>query len=178
MDQDDELIRIASLLVLDRQPTEDLPDIATDALVRGIDSPSLRVLAGTSTSDVRDARDLFWQAFDELGFEQPTSTKARWSLVMRWAADIEAGRIEPVEGARMIWWEGWEELDRPDQLTAFVGLVSEWEDDPANRQAYDEDIRSASRRLLGNAAESQSIENEGAAVSDVAIGHAPNEQSR
>ena len=47
----------------------DLPEMATEALVRGIDSPSLRLLAGQPRNDVRYSADLFLAALDELGIE-------------------------------------------------------------------------------------------------------------
>ena len=148
MESDDPLVSVAALLVLDKQPTEALPDVATDALLRGIDSPSLRALAGTPASDVRESRDLFWAAMNELHVDPPTADEARWSLVLSWARDIEAGRVSPAEGARRIWWDGWEELGRPDELTVFVGLASEWEDDENHRDAYERDIRRAASKLI------------------------------
>jgi len=145
---DDQLEHVAALLVTERQPTEALPDVAAGALARGIDSPSLRLLAGTSQSDVREARDLFWEALRELGGDVPSPEDARWSLVLGWARDIDAGRLRPIDGARRIWSDGWEELGRPDELTQFVGLASEWEDHEAHRDEYDRDIRRAARRLI------------------------------
>lgn len=51
--------------------SEDRPEIATDALVRGLDGPPLRILAGQSRDDVRASADLFRVAVDELGIELP-----------------------------------------------------------------------------------------------------------
>ena len=150
MVDDDALERVAALAVLEKQQSEELPAIATDALVRGLDSPSLRLLAGTSPRDVRDARDLLWSALDELGIAKPSQTEARWLLVRGWAHDIIANRLAPIDGARRIWWDGWEELGRPDDLTAFVGLASDWEDDESRRYQYDQDIREAAARLVDN----------------------------
>ena len=145
---DETLERVAALLALGKQPSEDLPGVATDALVRGLDSPSLRVLAGTRPGDVREKRDLFWLALSELAIPQPSEIEARWSLVTDWARDIIDDRLTPLSGARRIWWEGWEELGRPDELTVFVGLASKWEDDEAHRAEYEQDIRDAAAALL------------------------------
>lgn len=125
------LERAARQLVLGRQPPEELPSIATHALSAGVDSPSLRELAGTSPSDYQDARDLFLRAIEELGIDVPSVDQARWGCVREWALDMVEGRLSPFVASRRIWWEGWEELDRPPKLTPFVGLDSEWEDDPA-----------------------------------------------
>ncbi|MBN9326958.1 MAG: hypothetical protein BGO38_14355 [Cellulomonas sp. 73-145] len=128
----------------DQQSPEDLPDVASRALAHGVDVPALRELAALGRQDPREARDLFLLAMAQLGIEPPT----RWDAVRSWARQIVNGTIEPYEGARLIWWQGWEALGRPDELTPFVGLASEWEDDPGRRAAYDDDIVSAARRLL------------------------------
>lgn len=44
-----------------------------------------------------------------------------------WATEVVAGSLSPYEGASRIWWSGWVELERPEELTVFVFLVSEWE---------------------------------------------------
>lgn len=135
-------------LVIGSQPPEDLPDLATAAMVNGLDSPSLRQLAGTSRRDYQDARDLFLSAVDELGITQPTPDLARWHLVRHWATEMVEGRLSAIKGSRLIWWEAWEHLGRPDSLTAFVGLASEWEDDEVHRSQYEADMLDEARRLL------------------------------
>lgn len=72
--------------------SEDLPEIATEALVRGLDSPALRVLAGQSRDDVRDSADLFRVALDmNLAsiFPTPTARSGTWP-----------------DGQRATWWPG------------------------------------------------------------------------
>jgi hypothetical protein len=82
-----------------RLASEDLPEIATEALVRGLDSPALRVLAGQARWDVRDSSDLFRVALDELGIELPDTDRAQWHLARRTAGEIVAGRIRAALGA-------------------------------------------------------------------------------
>jgi hypothetical protein len=145
----DESLELALMrFVLDEQPSEELPSVATNALVAGVDSPSLRVLAGLRASDYADARDLFTAAVDELGLARPTPDEARWYFVRRWARAMVDGAISPYEASRMIWWRGWEELGHPDSLTVFVGLASEWEDDEARRPLFEADMLTAARALL------------------------------
>jgi len=55
------------------------------------------------------------------------------ALVRSWAQEMLDGTLSPYEGSRLIWWRGWNVLGRPDDLTVFVGLASEWEDDPESR---------------------------------------------
>jgi hypothetical protein len=136
-------------LTVGQQPTEELPDLAARALAKGIDVPALRELAGLSRIDVREARDLFLLAMEQLGANVPVS---RWDAVRFWAAEIVNGALTPYEGARLIWFHGYLELDCPDELTAFVGLASEWEDDPTHRALYEQDILNEARQLLAQSA--------------------------
>lgn len=65
------------------------------------------------------------------------------------ARRIVDGDLEPYRGAAAIWArmaEGDGEYTEP--LVAFVGLASEWQDDPQNRSALDDDIREEARRLI------------------------------
>ena len=136
-------------LTVGLQPTEELPDLAARALADGIDAPALRELAGLSRADVREAQDLFLLAMEQLGTDLPLS---RWDAVRFWAGEIVDGTLTPYEGARLIWWHGWHELGDPDELTPFVGLASEWEDDPTHRTLYERDILDEARGLLGRSA--------------------------
>ena len=137
-------------LVVGKQPTEDLPALAADALAEGADSPSLRVLAGAPKGEVRDSRDLFMFAVAELGFRVPTEPEAWRYLARNWAQDILSGRISAYERARRIWTEAANALGKPDDLVDFVGLASEWEDCPEQRTDFETEIVEAARRLLGD----------------------------
>jgi len=146
------LERALDRLVLGEQPPEDLPAIATEASVAGIDSPSLTELAGTSPSDYQDARDLFLRAAEELGIAMPTAQDARWRMVRAVALDMVNGRLTPLEASRRIWWEGWEELGRPDELSPFVALATGWEEDLSGRDLCEREMLDAARRLLAESA--------------------------
>lgn len=139
-------------LTVGQQPTEELPDLAAHALAEGIDSPALRELAGLGRADVREARELFLLAMEQLGVDVPVS---RWDAVRFWATEIVHGTLTPYEGARLIWWHGYNELGYPDELTPFVGLASEWEDDPAHRALYEQGILKEARQLVGQSAPEQ-----------------------
>lgn len=102
---------------------EELPDLAADALARGLDSPSLRMLAGAHRDEYDENRRLFVAAMQELGVGAPPVDAATPELVRFWASELVAGALPPYEGARRIWWRGWETLGRPDELTVFVGLA-------------------------------------------------------
>jgi hypothetical protein len=57
------------------------------------------------------------------------------------------GTVAPSQGARELWLLSVEVEELADALRPFVGLASEWQDDPANREAYDKGIRDEAERL-------------------------------
>jgi hypothetical protein len=86
-------VELAALrLAIGEQASEQLPGIATDALVRGLDSPALREAAGTSPREVRDATDLFKAALAELEIDLPDEQEALWRLVRYTAMQIKLTR--------------------------------------------------------------------------------------
>jgi hypothetical protein len=85
-------------------PREELPEVATAALVAGLDSPSLRVLAGLTAAELDRAHDLFNQVIRELGRPPPAPEVAvRWQAVME-AQAIVAGAVPAHQGANALWW--------------------------------------------------------------------------
>lgn len=144
-------VRLAmAALVAEEQATEELPAIATEALSNGLDSPSLRLLAGTPSTEVRDARDLFVKACHELGIEEPSDSNARRQLVRHWASQIVDGSLSPRAGAGLIWWKAANPLNKPNDLILFVGLASEWDDNPQHRAELDQQIVEAARALASS----------------------------
>jgi hypothetical protein len=130
--------------------TEDLPDIAADALTRGIDSPALRILAGQARADVRESADLFLAALDELGIDLPDPDSAHWQLARRTAAGIVAGQVRPAHGASELWRAYLKVKDSGD-LRIFVGLGSLLDDHPQDAGQIEEQIVTAARELLARA---------------------------
>jgi hypothetical protein len=130
---------------------EDLPDLATDALVRGLDSPSLRSLAGQNPGDVRDSRDLFLRVLSELNITSLDVESPIWQLVRFTATAIVSGDISPAEGAgwiaRSAYWRAEEEGD----LRIFVGLASELEDHPDYIDSIEKAIVNAATEMLHRA---------------------------
>lgn len=103
-----------------------LPDVATDALVRGIDSPSLRQLAGIRDDDVWECDRLWADTIDELDLDTPDAHTARWWLILAIASDIVTGRIDPSRGAEDI--DDLIDHNAPDMegLIIFTGLRWSW----------------------------------------------------
>jgi hypothetical protein len=144
----DPLRRAALRLAADErsQFSEDLPMLAIEALIRGLDSPALREVAAMSRVD-DDTRDRFVQALGELGIEILDQQSALWALVREKAADIVSGRVSPYEGASWIWGAS-DQVKREGDLRIFVGLASEWDDHSDYRSVYDTQIIEAARGLL------------------------------
>lgn len=140
----------ACRLAIGELASEDLPDLATDALVRGLDSPSLRVLAGQSRDDVRDSADLFRSALDEIDVELPNPDAARWRIARSIAADIVANRKSPGLGANELWMLAEDVRDSGD-LRIFIGLASQWDDHPEDVEELSLQIVREAQQLLDRA---------------------------
>lgn len=135
-------------LAIGEQAPELLPNIATDALVRGLDSPALREAAGVSPRDVDDARDLFEKALRELGLGPPAGEQeALWCLIRYTAQQIVDGGTSPSAGAAWIA-SVWRRATPEGDLRIFVGLMSELEDHPDSWPAIDGGIVREAEELL------------------------------
>ena len=77
-----------------------LAAIATDALLEGIDSPSLRILAGLDAGPAigGEREEYFRKACAELGITIQSRKEAARYLIDLWLADIREGRIPPHDG--------------------------------------------------------------------------------
>jgi hypothetical protein len=129
---------------------EDLPDLATDALIRGLDSPTLRVIAGESSDDAPGLRDLFALVLAELNYPLVDQDSAQWQLIRLTARGIVAGSVDPGDGARQIWRRSFDVTEEGD-LRVFVGLASELEDHPSSAAALNEAILAEAADLLARA---------------------------
>lgn len=110
-----------------------LIDTALQALLEGVDSPSLPLLAGLTRREEAEAHDLFRAVAEELGIAPPSPVETqiqRWQLV-RWLCDaIASGTADPDPAGFLIWDQAWDQLDRPDLLRPLIGWLSEWDDPP------------------------------------------------
>ncbi|WP_406864891.1 hypothetical protein ABZO31_32410 [Streptomyces sp. HUAS MG47] len=127
-----------------------------DALLAGVDTPSLARLAGLTRREEPEASDLFEAVLDELALRDGlpgTRTDAAWWIVRRTLARIVDGSVDPVEGADRVW-----DLAHPghwfDSAVAPVvqGLITAYDvggdDEPERLEAAREEIRTAARALL------------------------------
>lgn len=128
----------------------DLPQIGVDALSEGFDTFSLCQLAGEDGSDSDESRRLFEKSLVELGVAIPTQNEAGMIVSKSIAQEVLRGELDPYEGARRIWGKIYVHNPNLKDLTVFVGLASEFEDDPENREAYLAEIVKECRSLVGD----------------------------
>lgn len=98
------------------------------ALLAGLDTPSLRALAGLRRREEPEAPELFDRVLDELDLVPSLPTgpeQALWAMARWWCELIAAGELDPLAGADRIWWRVAMELDYPEELQALVeGAIS------------------------------------------------------
>ncbi|MFL5407223.1 MAG: hypothetical protein ACJ79O_15390, partial [Myxococcales bacterium] len=81
---------------------DELPEIATKALVAGLDTPSLRCLAGSDGEDSPTLNKLFEEVLSELGLAGMTRADAARRYAAMVSGQILRGEVSPIEGARLI----------------------------------------------------------------------------
>lgn len=118
--------------------SDDLPDIAIEALSAGIESRSLIDLAGLNRSETDEARKLFGQALIELGCQNMEKATALRHYAKIVSATILASDVTPFEGAKKIW-QVWLEthLYGFHDLDGFIYAASEWEDRPEDKAFFE-----------------------------------------
>ncbi|MER5640193.1 hypothetical protein ABT095_25015 [Kitasatospora sp. NPDC002227] len=101
-------------------PSARLIEVAGEALVAGVDSPSLVELAGLGRAE-GGAPELFDRAVAELELNPPVEDgEQRWALARWWAGRIADGSLDPLDGANRIWTWAASELGHPEELHPFV----------------------------------------------------------
>lgn len=145
---DDALVEASALCCVGLLRSEELPELATQALLRGVDTPSLRRLAGLNPRDVRDVRDAFESAMIELEIDPLPADDAWWLLTYRKLRRVVAGELSPEHGARWVWAHAAHEVELEGDLRIFIGLASELEDHPDARDEIEAQIVNEARELL------------------------------
>ncbi len=132
--------------------SDELPAKAVAALEEGVDSPSLRILAGLSEPTGSEAGPIVARIAEELGLRLPDSKRDALLLAARSVAErIVSGEVPAYEGARRIW-SLWSDADYPDELLTFVGEASQIDDYIAERPrdpgSYDKWIAEAEASIV------------------------------
>lgn len=124
--------------VLGRIHGEELPQIATDAMVQGDDSPSLRLLAADSRPTIGEAGPLFLAALQELKIDLPDQRAAIFILARGLAEKIVEGQLGAHDGACELALLSYDATPSEAMISVFVGLASELDDfrDPVRLDWY------------------------------------------
>ncbi|MFF8597028.1 hypothetical protein ACF061_37600 [Streptomyces sp. NPDC015220] len=94
-----------------------------DALIAGVESPSLAMLAGLLGSEEPEAPALFDQVLEELGllFHPPADPRAaKWAMAYWVARQIAGGSLDPAVGTHLIWADIAYDLGYPVELQPLV----------------------------------------------------------
>ncbi|MFE0190902.1 hypothetical protein [Streptomyces sp. NPDC058989] len=100
-----------------------LIQIGLDALLAGVESESLAMLAGLGRNEELEAPDLFERVLNELGLEVevPADARAtRWALAYWLAGQMVEGSLDPAVGAFRIWRDVAVDFDYPDALQPLI----------------------------------------------------------
>jgi hypothetical protein len=137
--------------------SDQLIQVGLDALLAGVDTPSLPLLAGLGRREEPEAPELFDQVMEELGFthELPHgSTARRWAVAYILAEQIANGFLDPATGADLMWAEAAIDLGYPEALQPIVQCAVELADwDEEWSTPLDEikgQVLDAVRELLSN----------------------------
>ncbi|MFD9569315.1 hypothetical protein ACFWBI_05670 [Streptomyces sp. NPDC059982] len=102
-----------------------------DALIAGVESPSLAMLAGLLRTEEPEAPALFDQVLEELGlvFQPPADPRAaKWAMAHWVAGQIADGTLAPATGTHIIWADIAYDLGYPDDLEPLVSCARSWDD--------------------------------------------------
>jgi len=112
---------------LDHLGSDQLPQLGMDWLESGLDTYSLRILAGETDPSLAETGPLFERALHELGVAIPDQVSAGWQIALWHAGRILDEAITPHTGAASIWDEVSQFLD-DDLISRFVGAASQYDD--------------------------------------------------
>lgn len=143
------LHRSAAELVLGHIDSDSIPDIATDALLAGLDTPYLCEAAGSTNGGRREPEFLFERALNELAIEMPSRSEAMDVLLFDCLVEMANGARDRVETAHWIWRNVYGQIEPEGDLRIFVGLASEHDDHPTEHQLLADAIGEAANEILG-----------------------------
>ena len=130
---------------------KDLPPIACDMLLAGLDNEPLRRLAGLSDYEMNEAKPLFSAALEQLDRTDLGKEEAVRKFTRIVSRQIVSGEVDAYVGAGKIWTaqvnSDLSVGDFPD-LHPFIYAASEYEDRPADREFFKQAIITAANRWL------------------------------
>jgi len=119
---------------------------AANVLNEGVDSHSIRQLAGMSSAESDEVRTVFHAALRELGLEAPSPHEAAILVATEVASRIAGGSTSPYDGAKEIWNIVRRlPLEPLPELDTFVYGASEWEERPEDQKNFAAGIVAAAK---------------------------------
>ena len=130
-----------------RLPGEDLPELASELLAKGIDTSAVRELAGLRRPTARDAGPVFERVLADLGRPTMPVAVAAQVIARDLARRAVSGEVSPREAAQ----RGSSlstQADYPDVLTRFLALADDYECFPEQHEAIDAQVLRYAHELL------------------------------
>ena len=131
--------------------SDELPELATELLTGGIDSPAIVELAGLLRPTFWEASPVVERAFREGQLAPVSREEALWRIAYATARDILDGEVTPREGATTLWYIC-TDLDMPEPLRYFVYLGADYGEGPREPEEqaawFDERIRETAQELI------------------------------
>jgi hypothetical protein len=122
---------------------------AADALQEGIDSPSVRQLAGMRPIENDKVRGVFDTALRELDIKRPSRREAAILVATDVASRIIESTVSPYDGAKEVWNIVRRfPLEHLPELDTFVYGASEWDERPQDQKAFADGIVAAAHDLV------------------------------
>ena len=136
---------------LEMVPPEQLPDLATDLLARGIESAAIIELAGMVRPSFWEVSPVVERAFREADLPSVSRAQALWRVAYATARNILDDLIPPRDGATILW-QVCNELDMPEPLRYFVYLAADYGEGPGTPEEeaawFDARIRETAQEIL------------------------------
>ena len=132
---------------LDLIDPRDVVGWAVRMVEQGANERALVSLAGLSAEDTTQLDAELDALVRDLGFDALTEHAAGMISACEVARELNEGLLQPIEAARQIWRIARRAPAVEADLQVFVGLASEWDDDPEHRDLYEEEIRALALNL-------------------------------
>lgn len=150
MNNEFDLTYVEALWVLGLLETREMPNVAAEALARGLDSRSLRQLAGLPSKTDEDVNLLFDQALKELNRGRMSKEEALKRNAKHISRKILNSEMTPLDGAKMIWKAtSANPLPEFHDLDPFIYAASEAEERPKEKRFFENEIVAEAKRCSG-----------------------------
>lgn len=142
-------LTLAALRALDMADPIEAVRWAEELVQNGASDPVLLDLSALSESDLAEGDRLLTALAGQSGIGELNELQTGMLAASDIARQLNQGMLEPIDAARAIWKVALRAPASEPSLRAYIGLASEWDDDPEHRDVYDEEIRSRALETEG-----------------------------